>query len=304
VSERSGEPLVSVVVPTRDRPNRLARCLTALERQTAHEATEIVVVDDGSKEASAVESVLAGRPGIRLVRQSAAGPAAARNTGTRAARGRYVCFTDDDCEPRPDWVERMIASLRDGAAVTAGRTLNGAPENPFAEASELIGTALSTPAPNGGEGITFARSNNLASAKDLLVQIPFDESYPDAAGEDRAWCARVTAAGHALHSEPSACVVHHQELTFRSFLRQQVRYGQGAFRFRRRGSEPRPLEPAAFYAALVRRAFVQGFRVGLLVAAAQAATTVGFVWAWVSQGRAGLPVSVESGPSTSRRGGS
>lgn len=301
--ETSGEPLVSVVVPTRDRPNRLARCLTALERQTAHEWSEIVVVDDGSKDPSAVKSVVAGRPRTRLVRQPPAGPAAARNNGIRAARGRYVCFTDDDCEPWADWVERMAGSLRDGAAVTAGRTLNGAPGNPFDEASELIGTALSTTAPNGGGGIAFARSNNLASVKDLLAKIPFDESYPDAAGEDRAWCARVSAAGYVLHSEPAACVVHHQELTFRSFLRQQVRYGQGAFRFRRRGPEPRPLEPAAFYAALLRRAFGQGFRVGLLVAAAQAATTVGFLCAWISQRRDGF-VNARSGPSTSHRGGS
>jgi glycosyltransferase involved in cell wall biosynthesis len=279
VSEPSGEPLVSVIVPTRDRPDRLARCLTALERQTALESTEIVVVDDGSNDASAVRSVVAGRTRIRLVRQSAAGPAAARNSGILTARGRYVCFTDDDCEPQPDWIERMVGSLRDGAAVTAGLTLNGSPGNPFAEASELIGTALSTPAPNGRAGIAFARSNNLACRKDLLAEILFDEHFPAAAGEDREWSARLLATGNVLVSEPRAVVVHRQQLGLRDFWGQQLRYGRGAYRFRAARSS-RSLERPMFYAHLVRRGFRRGGRVGLLVIVAQVATAIGFVAEW------------------------
>jgi hypothetical protein len=71
--------------------------------------------------------------------------------------------------------------------------------------------------------------------------------------------------------------VHDRDLTLRRFPAHQVRYGQGAYRFRYRSGERRPLESPMFYADLLQRAFAQGFDVGVLVCAAQAATAAGFV---------------------------
>jgi glycosyltransferase involved in cell wall biosynthesis len=292
VAEPAGEPLVSVIVPTKDRPEQLASCLEALEHQTAAAVTEVIVVDDGSTDAAAIEYVSARRPRLRVLRQPAAGPAAARNRGIRSARGRYVCFTDDDCEPRPEWVERLIGPLRGGAAAAAGLTLNGLPQNPFAEASELVGAALSTPAPDGQGGIAFARSNNLACRREVLATISFDEAFSAAAGEDRDWSARLLAAGHLLASEPEAVVVHRHLLRFGDFWNQQLRYGRGAYRFRAVGGS-RPLEPFSFYARLVGRAFRRDARVGLLVVVAQIATAVGFLAEW----KASLAFRVLSGRS-------
>src|ERR671923_2788713 len=126
----TGAASISVVIPTRDRPDRLTRCLDALEAQTAIEDIEIVVVDDGSTDATAVEAA-AARPRVRLIRQRPAGPAAARNTGARAAGGTFLCFTDDDCEPEPKGVERLTAPPRGGAPAAAGRTITAAIDNPF-----------------------------------------------------------------------------------------------------------------------------------------------------------------------------
>jgi glycosyltransferase involved in cell wall biosynthesis len=278
MAETVGVPLISVVVPTRDRPDQLERCLAALGRQTASDSIEVIVVDDGSANRAAVEGVVRDRSQVRLVRQAGAGPAAARNSGVRAARGTYICFTDDDCEPRADWAERLAGSLSGGAAAAAGVTLSGSPGNPLAEASELIAAALS-PARNGGEGLAFAPSNNLGCRAELLAAIPFDETFPVAAGEDRDWCARLRAAGHLLVRESAAVVVHRQQLRLDDFWKQQVRYGRGAFRFRR-GSGARSLEPPMFYARLVRQGFRRGGRTGLLVGLAQLGTAVGFIAEW------------------------
>ena len=274
----AGEPFVSVVVPTRDRPDQLDRCLEALEGQTASDSIEVIVVDDGSTNRVAVEEVVRDRPRVRLVRQAGAGPAAARNTGVRAARGTYICFTDDDCEPRTEWAERLAGSLSGGAAAAAGVTLSGFPGNPLAEASELIAAALS-PARNGSEGLAFAPSNNLGCRAELLAAIPFDETFPVAAGEDRDWCARLRAAGQVLVREHAAVVIHRQQLDLKDFWNQQVRYGRGAFRFRR-SSSVRSLESPLFYARLVRRGFRGGVRTGLLVVLAQLGTAVGFIAEW------------------------
>ncbi len=278
MAETVGVRLTSVVVPTRDRPHQLGRCLAALERQTASDF-EVIVVDDGSANPAAVEEVVRDRPQVRLVRQAGAGPAAARNRGVRAARGTYICFTDDDCEPQPEWVERLAGSLSGGAAAAAGVTLSGSPQNPLAEASELIAAALSFPAHNGGEGLPFAPSNNLGCRTDLLTAIPFDETFPVAAGEDRDWCARLRAAGHVLVRESAAVVIHRQQLHFDDFWNQQVRYGRGAFRFRS-AIGARSLEPPMFYARLVRQGFRRGVRTGLLVGLAQVGTAIGFIAEW------------------------
>ena len=67
---------LAVVVPTRDRLGGLRRCLDGLGTQTI-EGLDVIVVDDGSTEASAVAAVAATLPGARLVRLNGRGPAAA-----------------------------------------------------------------------------------------------------------------------------------------------------------------------------------------------------------------------------------
>jgi GT2 family glycosyltransferase len=273
------EELVSVVVPTRDRLAPLRDCLDALSAQTIADRLDIVVVDDGSVAAESVRDLVAEYPAARLLRGSGGGPAGARNAGARAAKGTLLCFTDDDCSPRPDWAERLVEALQEGAEAVAGVTLSGG--GALADASEIVAHAPSV-VEDGGDTLTFAPSNNLACTRRLVELIEFDESYPGAAGEDRDWSARLRAAGYALRLEPAAVIVHRQDLTFGGFLRQQIRYGQGAYRFRRTGGEHRRLESADFYIALVRRGFSHGFGVGSLVAAAQLATGVGFIGGWLA----------------------
>lgn len=255
-----------MVVPTRDRLTALEACLGALDGQTLAERLEVVVVDDGSVAGESVAGIVARHPNARLVRQCAAGPAAARNAGARHAGGETLCFTDDDCRPQVDWVEELMAAIEDGADAVAGRTLS--PPGALADASELISRAPTL------AGEPFAPSNNLACNRAVFEAVPFDESYHRAAAEDRDWCLRLTATGHTLRSQPTARVLHQPNLTLSSFLRRQVRYGHGAYRFRRKAE--RELEPFGFYVALVRRGFARGFTVGVLVALAQLATALGW----------------------------
>ena len=276
-ARRSTEPFISVVVPTRDRPEALAACIEALSAQTAVDRLEVVVVDDGSVAANDVAAVVARHPSARLVRLDAAGPAAARNAGAQRARGAILCFTDDDCVPWADWAERLAGAIERGADAAAGATLSSG--GALADASEIVAHAPGAVRPSGGSGLSFAPSNNLACTKTVFEAVPFDQSYPDAAAEDREWCARLLAAGYVLRSEPAACVEHRQDLTLRRFLSRQVRYGRGAYRFRRHNVDGR-LEPLGFYTALLQQAFAQSFTVGLLVTAAQAATAFGFVLGW------------------------
>jgi Glycosyl transferase family 2 len=90
-TQSDGAPLVSVVVPTKDRPQLLAVTLRTICRQEAV-PLEIVVVDDGSKDAEAIDSVVAQLKDarIRVLRQpSAKGVSAARNRGLEATVGDW-----------------------------------------------------------------------------------------------------------------------------------------------------------------------------------------------------------------------
>lgn len=271
------DPQLSVVVPTRDRPDRLAACLAALERQTAPHL-EIIVVDDASRDARAVAEAVAAAPRARLVRGAGRGPAAARNAGVRHARAALICFTDDDCEPVPRWAETLGRRIGEGADAAAGPTRNGRPGSVLAAAAQAIATHLAEATIDRATGrMRFAPTSNLGCRAEVCRSVPFDERYPSAAGEDRDWCARLGDAGHTLVFEPPALVRHNQELTPTGFWRQQLRYGRGAYRFRSDHGTLFRLEAPRFYAGLLRRGFSHGIRAGALVGLAQAATALGMV---------------------------
>jgi glycosyltransferase involved in cell wall biosynthesis len=279
---RGEPPRISVIVPTRDRPQALARCLAALAAQTVADTLEVIVVDDGSIAAQDVRETVNLHRDARLVRGAGVGPAAARNSGAQHARGAALCFTDDDCVPDEEWAERLAEALDRGADAAAGTTLSGG--GALGEASEIVAHAPAAAAGHHGS-LQFAPSNNLACKRTVFETIQFDESYPTAAGEDREWCARLNAAGFVLRLEENARVVHHQDLTGGAFLRQQFRYGEGAYRFRRGNDKRRPFEPRSFYTTLLRRGFAKGVSVGLLVSVAQLATAAGFARSWAKERR-------------------
>ena len=115
-------PRISIVVPTYNRARVLARLLRALERQTTPaEGFEVIVVDDGSTDATG--SVLAEDYSYRLraLSQANAGPAAARNTGIACASGEIILFVDDDVIPRDDLIERHLAAHEGREVVAFGR---------------------------------------------------------------------------------------------------------------------------------------------------------------------------------------
>lgn len=96
------DPVISVVVPTRDRKDAVQRLLSALAADTAAPAFEVIVVDDGSSDetVATLRQLCLPYP-LSVVQQQGDGPAGARNAGARAARGKVLLFLDDDVQPLP-----------------------------------------------------------------------------------------------------------------------------------------------------------------------------------------------------------
>ncbi len=120
-------PYVSVIVPVLDSVDGIVATLNALLRQTYPEDRfEVLIVDNGSTDGTrdAVAGVVEAHPErvkllTELERRSSY---AARNVGVAAARGEVLAFTDADCIPAADWIERGVSALdAESADYAAGR---------------------------------------------------------------------------------------------------------------------------------------------------------------------------------------
>jgi glycosyltransferase involved in cell wall biosynthesis len=253
----------SIIVATRDRPGRLHACLQLLREQ---EADELLVVDDGSRDAAAVAAA-ARATGARLVRQEPAGVATARNTGVAHASGELLLFTDDDCIPTARWAAALSARLHAGADVVAGPVFAGR-DRALDTAWQLISDVLV-------EDRAYLLGGNFGGRAAALAALPFDARFDGVGAEDRDWWVRVRQHGLRVEYVPDAGVDHRPDLGLMRFARKQVRYGRGAYRFRARHAGGRAAPPA-FYRALVREAARRGPAVVALVLMAQAAAATGF----------------------------
>jgi GT2 family glycosyltransferase len=294
--------IVSVIIPTRNRAEKIRACLTALAAQTLPPAQyEVVVVDDGSEQSlKPVIADFANRLPVRLIEQPSAGPAKARNAGAASARGELLAFTDDDCEPAPDWLAVLCAShKRAPDKAIGGHTVNSVDGNVYSEASQLLvdylydynarkarstdgpGPVAASPAPPA-----FFTSNNLAVGSRLFAAVGgFGASFSLAAGEDREFCDRWQQNGYQLLYVPEAVVRHGHVLSLARFWRQHANYGHGASDLRRarveRGMPRMRMEPLSFYLGLVayplRRASSRRWTLMGLMVVSQVANATGFL---------------------------
>lgn len=114
LAERNGELAVvaSVVIPTRNRESLVQRAIRSVLAQT-FEGFELIVVDDGSTDATQSAVTAFDDPRARYLHQPPSGAAAARNRGARAARGGILTFLDSDDTVEPLWLEKTLPFFAD-----------------------------------------------------------------------------------------------------------------------------------------------------------------------------------------------
>jgi glycosyltransferase involved in cell wall biosynthesis len=279
---------LSVIIPTYNRPERLAACLDSLARQQyPRDQFEVVVVNDGG--ATGLEPVLEPfrlKLDISLINQPNSGPAGARNSGVKKARGEFIAFVDDDCSLAEDWLSRLTSRLhQDPARMYGGVTLNALENNVYSSASQCLIDYLYSYYNADPQDAQFLASNNMAMSRQLFEAVGgFDPGFPGACGEDREFCDRWVYCGHSISLVEDVIVFHHHHLNFRSYCRQHFNYGTGAVRFweRRAQRQQQSLhaEPWSFYIGLVSHAWKKRLRRPLsltaLMVVSQVANAAGY----------------------------
>jgi glycosyltransferase involved in cell wall biosynthesis len=214
---------ITLYIPCYNGAAFLDRTLPAIRAQT-HPIAELILVDDGSRDGS-VE--LARRHGLRVMKHAVnRGIGAARNTAIRAAQTPYIAGLDADVRPRPDWLERLAAALRDGR-------FSGA-------CGQLHETRLETLADRwrdahmrqwwGGERLEtprFLYGNNNLYRREALLEVGLYDEGCRSNGEDVDISQRLVAAGRRLLYEPAAECDHLRQDTTRSICRTYWRWHFG-----------------------------------------------------------------------------
>ncbi len=193
--------LISVVIPTCNRPELAERCLECLrpEFQGMSPADfEVIVTDDGGDDRTR-EMILRRGFTARWIRGPRRGPAANRNNGAREAAGDWIAFIDDDCLAGAGWLRTIrAAALEDAVDVVEGRTtIPDKVDHPFRQGVENL------------RGDVYW-SCNLAVRREVFNRLGgFDEDFLEAGGEDMEFGFRLRSrcAGR-LRYVPEALVLH------------------------------------------------------------------------------------------------
>jgi GT2 family glycosyltransferase len=123
----SATPLVSIIIPTRDRANLLADAVETLFEKASWPQKELVIVDNGSvePESFALFSRLESLPNVSIIRQDEAfNFARLVNAGARAARGEVLALLNNDVEAlAPDWLEPLVRLAIDPRVGVVGAKL-------------------------------------------------------------------------------------------------------------------------------------------------------------------------------------
>ena len=215
-------PRISVVVCTHNGERTLDDCLRSL-RGLEYRNFEVIVVDDGSTDASAA---IAERYGFQVIRTENRGLSAARNTGLDAAEGEIVAYLDDDCIPESHWLSYLAAAF--GTTPHAGIGGPNIAPHDGGFVAESITKAPGSPIHVllSDEEAEHIPGCNMAFRKDRLIEIGgFDPQFR-VAGDDVDICWRLQEKGWTLGFSPAAMVWHHRRKSLRTFFSQQREYGK------------------------------------------------------------------------------
>ncbi len=222
---------MSVIVPVFNDAPRLRLCLAALGQQTYDaDSYEVIVVNNGSAPSAQIPETIAEFSDFAVYAfEALPGAYVARNKGLSVAKGSILAFTDADCIPAADWLEKGVARLiaEPSCGLVAGRIdlfFKGDRANPI----ELYESVTAFPQERLLAQAHGAATANVFTFRTVIDKVGTFNSELRSQG-DLEWGQRVFAAGYQQVYAHDVCVAHPARHTFKQLRKRTVRLAGGAF---------------------------------------------------------------------------
>ncbi len=229
---------VSIIIPTYGRVKDIEKAVESILK-IDYANYEIIVVDDASKDNTMEILKKFKTKKLRIIqRKHNGGPAAARNDGIKAARGKLIAFTDSDCTVSINWIKtlaKFLDTLPGDVAGVCGSIYPPKDANflmkliyfmPQMDGNTILAEKKGKPFP-----INNISCNNALWRSAIIKKMGgFDESFFRdfrAVPEDSELCYRTLKSGYKFYMHPGAPIYHHFRPTINEFLKQSYRAGRG-----------------------------------------------------------------------------
>ncbi|PID58309.1 glycosyl transferase family 2 [candidate division KSB3 bacterium] len=220
-------PFVSVILPVYNDAERLKICLGALEEQTyPKEAYEVIVVDNNSAES--IEAIVENYAQARADFEDRPGSYSARNKGLATAQGEVLAFTDSDCIPAADWIERGVKALLSvpNCGIVGGEVTLFFKDPDRPTAVELYDRLMYLSQKRYVEKYKYSATANLFTFRHVFERVgDFDGTLQS--GGDKEWGQRVTAAGYTLFYAADVRIKHPARATLAEMQEKTRRVARG-----------------------------------------------------------------------------
>lgn len=220
VRAMSDPPLVTIVIPFHNRRDLTVNCLRSLADSWFESLdVQFVLVDDGSTDATS--SVLARLDGVEYVRTAKnEGFVRACNRGAALARGKYVCFLNNDTVVRDGWLDHLVMTLEHDATVGIAGSKLVFPDGRLQEAGGILwrdatGWNVGRNEHADDPRFNFLRDVDYVSGASLVVRTDlfrrlngFSEALRPAYYEDADLCFGARSLGYRVVYQPRSVIVH------------------------------------------------------------------------------------------------
>lgn len=221
-------PMISVIIPVKDREDELVRCLNSVKLlDYPVDRLEIIVVDDGSTDRSAEVAKQAGAMCIPSGGVGA-GPAAARNRGAAVACGELLAFLDSDCTVSPGWLRELASPFSEQNIAAVGGLVRGYFTSSCLDRYEDVMSSLTFGskekwAGTGKDSFYLPSCNLLVRKENFLELAGFNEDMR--VGEDVDFCYRLRDKGFRIGYIPYGEIFHAHRNKITSFMSRRFDYG-------------------------------------------------------------------------------
>lgn len=215
--------MISVIVPAYNAEKTIRECLDSLLDQTYKYECEVIVVDDGSTDSTS--EIVSCYSEVKLIRQSNAGPAAARNKGVEEAKGEIVLFTDSDCILTPNWIEEMVKPFKENREIVGVKGVYKTRQEELIARFAQLEYEDKYEIMKNYKYIDFVDTYSAAFKRDIFIGAGgYDSTFPVACAEDVDFSYRLSKKGYKMVFNPDAVVYHIHPNTLASYLKKKYKF--------------------------------------------------------------------------------